>query len=99
MATYSLRHELASFSIVAAITIVLSIFFSVPAARASDANGAKAFVQQNVDKANALLDDPSMSADQRRSELGRLLLSMADTRRIATFALGQYANGAMPEQL
>src|SRR5215472_10281667 len=29
----------------------------------------------------------------------RLLLSMADTRRIAMFTLGQYANNAMPEQL
>jgi phospholipid transport system substrate-binding protein len=29
----------------------------------------------------------------------RVLLSMADTRRIAMFALGQYANSAMPEQL
>jgi phospholipid transport system substrate-binding protein len=99
MATHSSRHDLSSFSFVAAITIVMSIFLCVPAARAADTNAAQAFVQQNVDRANALLDDPSMSAEQRRMEFGRLLLSMADTRRIATFVLGQYANGAMPEQL
>jgi phospholipid transport system substrate-binding protein len=99
MATHSLRHEFSSLSFVAAITIVISMLFSVHLARAADANAAQAFVQQNIDKANALLDDPSLSADQRRTEFGRLLLSMTDTRRIAMFALGQYANRAMPEQL
>ena len=99
MATCSLRHGVSSISFVAAITIVMSIVFHVHSARAADANAAQAFVQQNVDRANALIDDPAMSADQRRMEFGRLLLAMADTRRIAMFALGQYANGAMPEQL
>jgi len=32
-------------------------------------------------------------------EFGRLLLAMADTRRIAMFVLGQYASGVMPERL
>jgi|SRR5579871_80497 len=99
MATHSLRHDQPAFSFVAAIAIVMAILFCVHAARAADTNGAQAFVQQNIDRANALLDNPSMSADQRRMEFGRLLLSMSDTRRIAMFALGQYANGAMPEQL
>jgi phospholipid transport system substrate-binding protein len=99
MATHSLRHGLSSFSFVAAITIITSMFFCMHTARAADANAAQAFVQQNIDRANALLDNPSMSADQRRTEFGRLLLSMADTRRIAMFALGQYANGAKPDQL
>jgi phospholipid transport system substrate-binding protein len=99
MATQSLRHDLSTFSFVAATTIIMSMLFCVDAARAADANSAQAFVQQNVDRANGLLDNSSMSADQRRMEFGRLLVSMSDTRRIATFTLGQYANGAMPEQL
>jgi phospholipid transport system substrate-binding protein len=99
MAGYSLRHHLSAFSLAAAIATVLTLILAVPAARAADANGAQAFVQQNIDKVNALLDDASISPEQRRAEFGRLLLAMADTRRIATFVLGQYANGAMPEQL
>jgi len=99
MATPSLRHGVSSFSFVAAIAVIMSMVFHVHAARAAETNAAQAFVQQNVDRVNALLDDPSMSADQRRMQFGRLLLSMADTRRIAMFVLGQYANGAMPEQL
>src|SRR5690242_12946726 len=98
MATQSLRHGLSSFSVVVAIAMVVSMVFCMGAARAADANAAQAFVQQNIDKANALLDDASMPAEQRRMEFGRLLLAMADTRRIATFALGPYANGAMPDQ-
>ena len=99
MATHSLRHDLSSFCFVAVITIIMSMFLCVHAARAADATAAQAFAQQNIDRANALLDNASMSADQRRMEFGRLLLSMTDTRRVATFALGQYANGAMAEQL
>lgn len=99
MATHSLRHDHSAFSFVAAITLAMSMLFYVHAAHAADTTAAQAFVQQNIDKANALLDNPSMSADQRRTEFGRLLVSMSDTRRIAMFALGQYANGAMPEQL
>ena len=98
MATYSPGHKLSAFVFAAAISMIMSLVWT-PAARAADASAAQAFVQQNIDKANALLDDASMSPDQRRSEFGRLLLSMADTRRIAMFVLGQYANGAMPEQI
>jgi len=97
MATHSLRHDPSSFSFVAAIAMIMSLFLCVHAARAADASAAQAFAQQNVDRANALLDGPM--SDQRRMEFGRLLQSMADTRRIAMFTLGQYSNGAMPEQL
>lgn len=97
MATHSLRHDPWSFSFVAAIAMIMSLFLCVHAARAADANAAQAFAQQNVDRANALLDGPM--SDQRRMEFGRLLQSMTDTRRIAMFTLGQYSNGAMPEQL
>jgi len=99
MATHSLRHHPSSFSFVAAIAMIMSILLCVHAARAADTNAAQAFAQQNVDRANVILNGPSTSADQRRMEFGRLLLSIADTRRIAMFTLGQYSNGAMPEQL
>ncbi len=99
MATHSLQFDLSSFSFVAVIAVIASILFCVHPAGAADANAAQAFVQQNIESANAILDNPSMSAEQRRMEFGRLMLSMTDTRRIGLFALGQYANGATPEQL
>jgi len=99
MATHSSRHRLSPFSFVAAITLVMSMLFSAHTARAADSDAAQAFVQQNIEKFNALLGDASMPTEQRRMEFGRLLLAMADTRRIATFVLGQYASGVMPERL
>jgi phospholipid transport system substrate-binding protein len=99
MATHSFRFDLSSFSFVAAIAVITSILFCVHPAGAADANAAQVFVQQNVDRANAILDNPSVSAEQRRMESGQLMLSMTDTRRIGLFALGRYANGATPEEL
>jgi phospholipid transport system substrate-binding protein len=100
MATHSLRFSLSSFSfVVVAIALITSSVFRAQPAGAADASAAQTFVQQNIDRANAILDNPSMSAEQRRMEIGRLMLSMTDTRRIGLFALGQYANAATPEQL
>ena len=99
MTMHSLRGGVSSFAFLAAIIIMMSTLFSAQAARAADTNAAQAFVQQKIDRANGLLDDPSLSAEQRRTGFGQLLRSMTDTRRIAMFALGQYASGAMPEQL
>ena len=99
MTTHSLRFNLSSFCFAAAIAAITSMLFCVHPAGAADTNAAQAFVQQNVDRANAILDNPSISAEQRRMEFGRLMLSMTDTRRIGLFALGRYANSATPEQL
>jgi phospholipid transport system substrate-binding protein len=97
MATHPLRFS--SFSFVVAIAAIMSILFCVRPAAAADASAAQAFVQQNVDRANAILDNASLPAEQRRMEFGQLMLSMTDTHRIGLFALGQYANGASPEQI
>src|SRR5690349_11809922 len=98
MDTQPLRFVLSSF-FVAAIVVITSLLFCMHTARAADANAAQAFVQQNIDRANTIFDNPSVSPEQRRMEFGQLLLSMTDTRRIGLFALGPYANGATPEQL
>ena len=97
MATHSLRFS--PFSLVVAIAAMMSILFCAHPAAAGDANAAQSFIQQNVDRANAILDNPSLAAEQRRKEFGQLMLSMTDTHRIGVFALGQYANGATPEQI
>ncbi len=99
MATHSLRFDRSSFSFVAALAVIASMLFCVHPAGAADANAAQAFVQQNVERANAILDNPVISAEQRRMEFGQLMQSMSDTRRIGLFALGQYVNGATPSQI
>jgi phospholipid transport system substrate-binding protein len=99
METHSLRFYISASSLVAAIAVIMSILFCVHPAGAADANAAKVFVQQSIDRANAIIDAPSISAKQRRLEFEQFLLSITDTRRIGRFALGQYANDATPEQL
>lgn len=99
MATHSLRRHFSSFCFVLAMTVIVAILFSVRHAGAADANAAQAFVQQSIERANAIFGNRSTSPEQRQMEFGRLLLSITDTRRIGLFALGQYGNDATPEQL
>jgi phospholipid transport system substrate-binding protein len=99
MVTHSLRFRRSSFSLVVAIAAIMSVLFCVNPAGAADASAAQSFVQRNVDRANAILDNATLPAEQRRMEFGQLMLSMTDTHRIGVFALGQYANGATPEQI
>lgn len=82
-----------------AITIIVSMLFSVRHAGAADANAAQAFIQQNIERADAIFGNRSTSPEQRQTEFGRLLLSITDTRRIGLFVLGQYGKDATPEQL
>jgi len=97
MATHPLRRDLSSFCIV--VAIIMSMLFCVRHAAAADANTAQAFVQQNIERANAIFGNQSTSPEQRQREFGRLLQSITDTRRIGLFVLGQYGNDATPEQL
>jgi phospholipid transport system substrate-binding protein len=99
MAMHSLRRDVSSFRFVVAITIIMSMLFCVRHAGAADANAAQAFVQQNIERANAIFGNRSTSPEQRQTEFGRLLLSITDTHRIGLFVLGQYGNDATPEQL
>ena len=66
---------------------------------AAAANPAEAFVQQNVDRGYAILNDTSVSDEQRRSRFRDFMLSLTDPRRIGNFTLGQYANGASQADL
>jgi phospholipid transport system substrate-binding protein len=66
---------------------------------AAAANPAEAFVQQNVDRGYAILNDASLSDEQRRGRFRDFLLSLTDPNRIGVFTLGQYANGASKADL
>jgi phospholipid transport system substrate-binding protein len=59
----------------------------------------EAFIQQNLDKANAILNSPSLSDAERHEQLRALLLRLAASRRSALFTLGPYVTGAPSAEL
>lgn len=60
------------------------------AAPAGAATSEAAFLQQNIDKGYAILNDASLAPQQRTDEFRDFLSHLMDTRRIATFELGPY---------
>ena len=86
-------------SFIAAIAVVASVLFSLSSASAAAANPAEAFVQQNVDKGYTILNNASLSGEQRRAQFRAFMLSLTDTHRIGLFTLGQYANGVSSTDL
>jgi phospholipid transport system substrate-binding protein len=73
---------------------VLCMMIAVLPVRANPAT--ESFIQKNFDQGYAILNNASLSEAQRREQFRSLLLSLAATRRIALFTLGQYAMGAAP---
>lgn len=61
---------------------------------AAAAPPAEAFVQANVVKGLAILNNKALSADQKRTQFQNFILGLTDMKRIAKFTLGQYRNGA-----
>jgi phospholipid transport system substrate-binding protein len=59
-------------------------------------SGAEAFVQANVQKGLAILNNRGASADQKRAQFQGFVLGLTDMKRIANFTLGQYRHGASP---
>ncbi len=62
-------------------------------------NPAEAFVQQNVTRGYEILNNRSLSGEQRREQFKNFLLNLTDLPRIGTFTLGQYARGASPADM
>lgn len=73
--------------------IVLCAIVASPQARA-ETKAAEQFVQQNIDKGYAILNNASLSSAQKSEEFRSFLLSITDFRRIATFTLGPYTREA-----
>lgn len=54
------------------------------------ATAEAAFVQQNIDKGYAILNDASLTPQQRADRFRDFLSHLMDTKRVATFELGPY---------
>lgn len=59
---------------------------------------AEAYVQNNVQIGLSLLNNHSMSTDQKREQFERFILGLTDMKRIANFTLGQYKRSASPQE-
>lgn len=59
---------------------------------------AEAYVQNNVQVGLSLLNNHSMSTDQKREQFERFILGLTDMKRIANFTLGQYKRTASPQE-
>lgn len=59
---------------------------------------AEAYVQSNVQVGLSLLNNRSMSTDQKREQFERFILGLTDMKRIANFTLGQYKRTASPQE-
>jgi len=82
---------------VLALAVVLAGAFAA-AEPAAAASGAEAFVQTNVTRGLAILNNKSVGVEQRRVEFERFLLGLTDMKRIANFTLGQYKRTATPQE-
>jgi len=75
--------------------LVIGLVMLAPhAVHAAAANPAETFVQQNVDRGYAILNNTSLSDERRHIEFRDFMLSLTDARRIGMFTLGAYANSA-----
>jgi phospholipid transport system substrate-binding protein len=79
----------------AGVLWALATFFAASTPPVSAAtNSAETFVQENIDKGYFVLNDPSLSDDQRHVQFRNFMLSLIDVKRIGLFTLGRYANVA-----
>src|SRR5882672_3387886 len=84
--------------LLAALMIALAMVSPSPS-RAAAANPAESFVQENVDKGYGILNNTSLSDEQRRAQFRDFILSLTDSRRIGMFTLGPYADSAKKEDI
>ena len=75
-----------------ALAFGLAILFAVNPAKASPES--EAFVQETVDAGYVILNDDSLSDDERFNRFRDFMLSLTDLERIARFTLGPYVNRA-----
>jgi ABC-type transporter MlaC component len=77
------------------LPLVLAAFWVLPpSSDAHAANAAETFVQSNIDRGYAILNDGTSNAAQRQLQFRALLLSIVDVKRVALFTLGPYARDA-----
>lgn len=83
-----------------AMTALAGLAATIPAEAApADAKAAETYVQSNINKGLAILNNRQLSTEQRRVQFENFLTGLTDMKRIADFTLGQYRRGASPAEL
>jgi len=75
---------------------VTAPFLAVPAFAADP---AETFVNENIQKGMAILNNKALTKQQRRDQFEQFLLGLADLKRIADFTLGRYRATTSPADL
>jgi len=86
----------------ASVVAGLLALVAVAALAVSDARAAspaESFVQTNIERTYAILNDDTLDASQRREQFRAFLHSIVDIDRVALFTLGPYARNAPPGDL
>ena len=68
------------------------------AAKAAAAKEAETFVQTSIDAGYRILNNKTLSTEERRAQFRTYLLGIVDTNRVAIFTLGNYARMASPSE-
>ena len=88
--------SLARRALLAAALVGSASFLATPALAADP---AETFVQQNIQRGLALLNNKALTPTQKRDQFEQFLLGLTDLKRIADFTLGQYRRSAAPADL
>jgi phospholipid transport system substrate-binding protein len=96
--TVSRISTLARRAVLAAAILTAGAGVMLTAGRAAAAPAAEAFVQANVSRGLAILNNKSLNAEQRRGQFQGFILGLTDMHRIANFTLGQYRRSATPQE-
>lgn len=85
--------------IVGAAAFVAAIAVSIVGSAPGQASpAAEAFIQNNVQHGLQILNNPSLSKEQRQAQFRDFLLGLTDLRRIALYTLGPARRTATPAQ-
>jgi len=84
-----------STAIAACVALALCTFFAL-ASPASASSGAEAFVQSNVQRGLQILNNTSLSKEQRQEQFRAFLVTLTDLHRIALYTLGPVRRTASP---
>lgn len=90
------QHARAAFRLLFALLVLAAGFAAAPARAATP---AEQYITDNVQKGITILDDKSLSKDQRRTQFQTFVIGLLDIKVISEYTLGQYRRGASPADL
>ncbi len=80
-------------------TILVAGLMATALTPAFAADPAETFVAQNIQRGLVLLNNKSLSKEQKRDQFEQFLIGLTDLKRIADFTLGQYRRTAPPADI